>query len=292
MEVVFQEEGLFFHYWCWLFTLALWALVALAVVEFLRTKKDDPGLAYIYIIVAVFVYIVVLINSFCSPAFSFLGSQISIQEVERHMQEIYKSPPTIMMKMECYHYETRHYTRKEANGTEVHYTESVKVVTRTAADAVRIMSYHDVSLPLFIDLSDAEPSMLFLKIKLNSNIAFANDGSAQDYQRQVAQFKYQNNWDAHYEYSETKKIQGFREYFMIPIRETRSSYVGQGWYALSAFFSFAELYKNYLSGASKYFEYTVSKEASTLNTNLFQPNATHSFTIVTPDYDPRYNRGF
>ena len=237
-------------------------------------------------------------NSFSSPTFSFLGNQVDPQNVQAILEELHRSPPSILMHIECYHYEVRHYREKDANGTEVEKVRTEKVITRSASDNVRIMSYADVSDPLYLDLTGLDYKVKFFKLKLKPSLRFADDGSEVEYNRQVADFKYRNNWDTHYHYSEEKKILGFREYMFIPVESSSktTSYIGRSWYVLFTFLSVTELYKNYINELSKYHEYTISKEISTLSINLFQQvKPLPEFRIVTPEYDnryPPYNRDF
>jgi len=297
MELTFTEESSFFISWCWVCSILLWGSLIITIYTFLTRKNNEKNEHLpVLLSVSAILYIVMLINSFCSSTFSFLGSQATPYQLQSYLENIYRAPPVIQQKIECYHYERRVYYEKDKNGTLHQKVEERKVVTHTAFDNVRIMSYRDISQPLFLDLSSMERNIKFLKLKINPNLLFSNDGSENDYNFQITNFIRMNNFDSHYDHSVTKLISGFKEYWLIPVSsDIRISYLGQGWYTLFTFLTMTEIYKNYVNGLSRYHEYTITKEISTLSPNLFQAQQSiPQFRIITKDFDNLYNsnRGF
>lgn len=65
-----------------------------------------------------------------------------------YMDRLYQTEPTLSIKIECYHYETRVVYYTDANGNACSRTETYPVVTYTETEPVYITQWKDASVPL------------------------------------------------------------------------------------------------------------------------------------------------
>jgi len=76
------------------------------------------------------------------------GRSFSCSDILDYMDRLYKTEPTLSIKIELYHYETRVVQYTDSNGNLCSRTETYPVVTYTESEEVYITSWSDASVPL------------------------------------------------------------------------------------------------------------------------------------------------
>ena len=156
--------------------------------------------------------VIVLLESFVSHELDYLSNIMEDETAWGYIQRMHEVPPRINMVVECYHYETRtrvvHY--KDAKGNQQSRTETytVKVVTYVDHDGFSFGSWVDVSERGMPSLSTVALTL----VKIDSNIVFGDQETADDYVRQVAEMLARNRHrDDFTDYSSSKEIPGLKK---------------------------------------------------------------------------------
>lgn len=280
MEVQVLLESSVFTTWCWIITVIFWISLILAIREHFSGKSYNP----VFAIIAIIAYIILIINSFCSPAWSFLNSEISLPELHNLLQKVYVAPPVVVLSMDCYHNEVRKYYDKLPNGTYVQKEEIKKVHTHSASGAISFVSYKDVSEPFYLDVTQVSYKKSFIRLHLSYSLINHPDGTADDIARQIDEFKRNHNRDTFCNFSQQTDLRDFKEYALIRKSSKGADYVGKGWYVLFSLLSVTELHKQYLGEISQDMEYDVKKIVSTRTNELYLNRTLPPIRIHSDDY--------
>jgi hypothetical protein len=119
------------------------------------------------------IYILFLTEFFLSSTHQYLRHTETVSAALQYLETLYQRQPTLQLKIECYHMESKtvHYT--DANGKRRTRTERVKVVTFRGQEHVTILESQDVTAHR---LADTELRVYRLtKIKLDT--AFTADAA-------------------------------------------------------------------------------------------------------------------
>lgn len=152
-------------------------------------------------------YLIHLIESCCSSTKKYLKNSLDQDAVQELITKIHKTPPIIRWHVECYHYETRHYTetRTDSHGrthTE-HRTEQIRVNTHSASTTFRFESWKDVSDPW-----TTESDYKMTKITCHSKYTLADEYTKNQYLISRNAFTAANDRDVYQDFSENLVING------------------------------------------------------------------------------------
>eukprot|EP01043_Picozoa_sp_COSAG02_P016230 COSAG02_NODE_710_length_18178_cov_14.361524_4_plen_393_part_00 len=131
----------------------------------------------------------------------------------QHVENVRKSPPEVHWHIQCYHYETIHYTEthKDSDGKQhtEHKTRTERRDTYFASFTYRPYYWEDISSP-FPDIGTAS----LTRLTFDKQMAFADAESRDHFYRKKREFIWTNRRDVHYDFSERLEIQGLREYVL------------------------------------------------------------------------------
>jgi hypothetical protein len=187
------------------------------------------------------------------------------------------------MHVQCYHFETRTITERDAQGNTRFRTEQVRVNTHSASEKFYYQTWRDISGRFVLDTSGAQANeqKAFVKLHLKIDLQFANDGTALDYERQRESFKWRNNRDTHQEYKEERSIEGFKEFNLVKVGDLKPKCFGLAFYILFMFLTVVEFYKVYVDKFCIDQEFTITKVVSSKG-DLNRPELFATYQTLLP----------
>ena len=208
--------------------------------------------------------LIYFIVEFCSSSCSYLSNQRESADIYEYMKTLFYTPLHKIMHIQCYHYETHHYTDRDSNGNVTHRTEQVRVNTHFASEHYYYISWRDVSGKFDLDYSGASANQErpFVKLHLGLNMSPVNDGTIEDFQYQMNSFISRNNWDTHYDFSEHYEMAGYLEHNLIRVSDHKPACFSVGWFVLFTFLTMVEFYKLYMDKFCIVQEFTIVKAVS------------------------------
>ncbi len=265
----------------WLVTMVVWGSIAFIIVSYtLNLSTSSRTGAIVWIVVAVLLYYILVL---CSSNFRYFMGQTDASKIYEEMDQMFKSPPHIVMNIVCYHYETRttHTHHKGHTSTSTH---TVRVVTHTASQDFVYRSWRDISGLFRLDTSEAakDESMAFVKLELSTDITFSNDGTADDFNEARERFKAANRRDRFQDYSESFTIEGFKSNFMVQVTDVVPCCIKPAYFLFWSLLTFYSLYMMYVDQYCAKQKFAVRKVVSSrqdLNAGEMQRQLTY--------YNPR-----
>lgn len=223
-----------------IFQLSIWPFIILSVIF-----TETP----LFIFLAVIVYLIYIIIECCSPISKYLRNKSNSQGIYKKMSELFKTPPRIAWRCECYHYETRHYTTTNDKGEIEHHTTTEKVVTCIGSSSMTYYSSRDISGPFLLNCDEKNINQkYYIKLELNNEITFADSFTESEYQSQkdsfIATYSFK---DAHLDFSEEKYIPGLDEYNLVNIGNGEPGCINFCIFVILTILSLAEFYKCYFN---------------------------------------------
>lgn len=252
-----------------IFQLSIWPFIILSVIF-----TETP----LFIFLAVIVYLIYIIIECCSPISKYLRNKSNSQGIYKKMSELFKTPPRIAWRCECYHYETRHYTTTNDKGEIEHHTTTEKVVTCIGSSSMTYYSSRDISGPFLLNCDEKNINQkYYIKLELNNEITFADSFTESEYQSQkdsfIATYSFK---DAHLDFSEEKYIPGLDEYNLVNIGNGEPGCINFCIFVILTILSLAEFYKCYFNSKCVYQQFTIKKIIST------------KYNLNEPEYGIRY----
>jgi len=194
------------HLKSWLLTLGTITLILLVILVDTGTVwigYDSMLVIYIFLGVFGFSY---LVEICCSSSFSYLRESHEQEATLALVHNMKKAAPCITWHVQCYHYETRHHTRRDSEGNIEHYTTQERVNTWSATENFRFNHWSDASPAL-----GGMGQFRLTKLKLNKRYVFANQFTKNEFNRQKVSFKENNRRDTHQDFSESFIVPGFKD---------------------------------------------------------------------------------
>lgn len=261
--------------WCWFMQIAVWVSIVLCALA----PVTDVSLCYGFPVC----YIIYIITEFLSPTFSYLRHQKVGDKMYEKMRDLFSTAPTITFTAQCYHYETRHYTSKDANGRVQHRTERVRVDTHFDKMLMPYYSSRDVSGLFLLDIDRANAnSKAFIKLHLQKEINFADPISYSDYLFHKEAFWQRNRYrDVHMDFHEFRDIPGFHTHNLVQIGDYHPAGVSVCMYVLWTLIPFCQFYKRYVDSFCVFQNYKIRKLVST-RYNLLLPDYVQQYAQITP----------
>jgi hypothetical protein len=243
----------------------------IAAIIFVLATMNKPAFEGWYVALPIIFYIAYIINALCSPTFSYLLHKHKANTIHDYMKTLFATAPIIRFHVECYHYETRYETYKDANGNTQTRSSQVKITTYTGHENFYYYSWRDISGVFLLDVAkflNKNFQKAYIKLKLNLDINYADDGTFSDYTMQKFIFHARNRWrDVHMHTWETTDLPGMNKYNMVRVSDNKAPFVNACLYILFTLFPFIELYKIYVNLYCENQTYTLKKVVSS-RTNL------------------------
>jgi hypothetical protein len=210
-------------------------------------------------------YVSYIINALCSPTYSYLLNTRDANTIHSSMKSLFETAPVFHFHIECYHYETKRTKVKKDGETKIEESQD-KVTTHKGSEKFHYYSWKDISGLFLLDVAKFLSNRfqkVYIKLKLNLVITFAEDGTLADYNLQKSLFHAKNkNRDDHMTTWETEYLPGLDKYFMVRVSDNKAPYVNASLYLLFTFIPFIELYKIYVSLYCESQAYTIKKPVS------------------------------
>jgi hypothetical protein len=233
---------------------------------FRRTHESIPGIV-IMSIISFISFITYLILCCFSETPRFLYNQIHAFNAYEYIHRLKDAPPTISMHIQCYHYETRYYHEKDANGKETTKSETVRVDTYSEKRHFKYQSWEDISDLFFlgIDENQAKKQKPCLRLYLKKNWIVTDEPTLNAYQEAKSRIIYENRWrDQYIQYTERMDIPGFKGYIMALVGDKKPPFFHFGYYILSVLLFLVVPYCFYIDYMSYTQEFTIQKKISVL----------------------------
>jgi len=247
--------------WHWTASFLMWGSIIFCVAILASHNEDMYYAAYVILGGCSVTY---LVSAFCASSCCYLLHPSTGADIYSYMQQLFYTPVHKVMHVQCYHYETRHHTERDAQGNTHTRTETVRVDTHSASERFYYVSWRDISGQFILDTSGAmvNQKRAFVKLHCFLDMIFSNDGTAQDFERQRESFKARNRWDTHQDYSEHLEMDGYNEFNLVKVGEFTPSMFGLGWYILFTFLLVVQFYKMYIDKFCIVQEFTLKKVVS------------------------------
>ncbi len=291
-----KENNCCFHFFCWFFQIGVWAAIALNIVLLVISKGQDQNAQNGAYGGLGFFYVGYLILEFCSPTCKYLCNKSSDQGIYEKMGRHFRTPPQIRFHCECYHYVTRHHTRRDKDGHVEHYTTRERVTTYTETYNLPYYSERDVSGLFYLNCDKAYVAKKhYIKLELKEEINFADAISYMDYEYEKEYFWRRNRFrDVHFDFNETRVIPGMVHHNLIKMTANEPCSVNFGLFFIFTILTFSEFYKSYVNSFCVYQKFKVRKLVSTrydLNQPVYQTFVPQINIIVEQyNYQPQdYN---
>ena len=267
---------------CWIVSISIWVLIGYLTVYIYFLQGENENFAMLNSVgySCLGLYVLYLILEFCSPTARYLMHKRSNEGIKKKMGEIFKSRPSIRFHVECYHYETEHYTETDSEGRTVEKTREVKVTTHTETEYFDYYSVRDISGLLNLNCDKAQiERKCYIKLELKEEINFADSISVSDYESQKEAFKDRNRYkDDYMDFSESWSLPGITHHNLIKIGDYEPCTVNCCWYIIFTLFTLAQIYKWHVASFCVYQNYKIRKIIST------------RYNLNSQSYDSQYKK--
>jgi hypothetical protein len=251
-------------------------LTLLASITFLIITNFQSKLEISYIITPIALYIIFLINSFTSPTFKYLLNLHKANTIHEYMNTLFSTPPNITFHIECYHYKQNIHSKNKSKR---------KIITFRDSQPFYFYTWKDISGLFLLDTSNIvakDFKQKYIKLQLNFDLLFANDGTGQDYEIQRNIFYARNRWrDQYIAFKESRHLPGVKEFNLVRVSDKSAPLVNCYVYILFVLLPFVEFYKIYVNHFCDYQTYTIKKIVSSRN-DLNMPEFVERFQDQLP----------
>ena len=248
---------------CWIIQIVLWMGGFTFLIIDIRKKGDntgsyEPTIEFILVLIfVIIIYVIYIILQFCSPTFYYLRHKRPDILIYDKIKKLFYYPPRIQFVCECYHYEIKGSSTKNA--------QAKKVITKVATKYFNYYSSRDVS-GLF-KLNNDKSSIAdkyYVKLELLTDFSFADSVSYNDYLKEKDEFcNTYKNFDIHMDFSQINDINGLNKYNLINITESNPCGMSCFWFIVFTFLGIVQLYKAYINSKCINIKFTIRKIIST-----------------------------
>eukprot|EP01022_Parablepharisma_sp_SALTPOND_P028515 TRINITY_DN71084_c0_g1_i1.p1 TRINITY_DN71084_c0_g1~~TRINITY_DN71084_c0_g1_i1.p1 ORF type:complete len:385 (+),score=9.78 TRINITY_DN71084_c0_g1_i1:143-1297(+) len=242
----------------WTLNIIFWGAIALLISAYaVPLSLTSQIVSIIFISLSGLIY---YINGFCFSHMDYFRNLTDVSDISREMNKIFRTPPKVMMSIMCYHYGTRGYE----SGSIIR-TIGSKKLTHRNEQGLKYQSWRDISGTFMLDTSQAteKENVAYVKLKLSTNISFANDGSGEDFERIRTRFKKENLYDDHQDYQESFYLEDLVESYMVQVTDAVPFCFGPGYFTWWTIFAFHAPYTTYVDRYCYAQECVVKKVIST-----------------------------
>jgi len=212
--------GFFFNFLIWLATIFILTCLLLHLPFMDEFNQSPFGQLihplffsfelHVYAIVYPVVYLVYLIDVFCTNSCKYLFNMDIVEDFVGYVERIKQIGPAVGWGCECYHYETRtrtvYYTDSNGNRQSRTETYTEKVVTHSENEYFRYTRFDDVSGSVTTDI------LVFIatKVKFTKSWDLGDERTRQLYNVQESNFISRNKYrDTHFNSWNLFNIDGF-----------------------------------------------------------------------------------
>jgi hypothetical protein len=235
----------------WLIQLALVSSIVMIVI--LATHKREKFHVAMLIIPISF-YIIYTINSLKSELFTFLYNKHKANTIHEYMNSLYTTAPVMAFELECFHH--------KRGGRK-------KKVTYIDKESFYYYSWRDISGVFLLQTSGivSNQRKAYIKLHLDLDISYPEDGTSADYNLQMNAFLGRNKGrDQHVSVKEVRELPGLKQFHMVRVSEKTTPFVNKYVYMFFTFvIPLVELYKLYINQFCEEQSFTVRKVISTRN---------------------------
>lgn len=260
--------------WNWSVQICLWGfIIYIGISGGMKHYLDIWEIVVISILYAVY-----LINFFCYKSCCFLSNRHEKSTIYTYMQKMFYTPAHINFHVECYHYETRHFTTTDSKGNVRQYTRTEKVVSHRESERFMYYSWRDTSGTLMIDSQNAKnDNKAYVKLELALRVEFADDITRLDYNVQKKNQYMRNRFrDRHISQWETTTLQDFNQFNLVNISDDEPVCISVWWYVLFTIIPVVMLYDLYFNYWCVAKDYTLKKTVSS------------RYNLMAPEHDNRF----
>ena len=287
----------------WLITISIWSIIGYLTIYiyFLNEENEKVRDERInsFSMMGIIIYCIYLIIELLSPTAFYLCNKRSHEGIKKTMGKILLLKPEIKFHIECYHYETEHYTETDSEGNKVEKTRQVVVTTHRETEYFDYYSIRDVSGLLTINCNETQMhTKSYIKLELlKEELNFADAISVKDYEAQKEAFQNRNkDRDEYMTFNEYWSLPGINHFHLIKIGNYEPCTVNCFWYFIFTLFTLAQVYKLYVESFCIYQTYKIRKIISTrynLNSKAYDSqykkfNPQINLITLKIDYEPAY----
>jgi len=255
----------------WVFQILLWIAILFCFIF-----KNTRSLGAISFEFFCLIYIIYLIIEFFSETSKFLCNKKKNKGIYEKMVEYFKTPPTITLNCESYHFENK-------IGNNVGNYLGEEVITYKEDYIFPYYSQRDVSGLFYINCDKTNAlKKKYIKLVLDVEVNFADSISYYDYEVQKYNLWKRNRFkDALFLYYESRSIPGFVHHNLITIGDKEPLMVNFYLFAIITILGFSEIYKSYVNSLCVYQKFKIRKLIST-RYDLNQPDFEKQYQSLVP----------
>lgn len=228
------------------------------------------------------IYVLYLVLLFASNTSIFLLNKKSTNSIYNKLKEIFSTAPVIKVSCECFHFEKHMEERKDEEGKIIMQEVQRKSTTYSGSENFPYYSFRDISGLFKIDLnSDILKNKNYIKLRLDTNISFADSISYYDYQNFKNNYIYQNTQrDEKMDFHEDFSIPNLSKNNLIKIQENEPFYVNFFIFFICVILTMGVPYSLLLDSISIEGKYQIKKIISTrYNLNSMEYNNIYGMSI-------------
>ncbi|PRP80031.1 cytochrome p450 family protein [Planoprotostelium fungivorum] len=237
------------HFSVLLVTLLFFGAIAGIIVAFIIAPSDSWIPKIPPIVASVILFIIYWTMVLTAETYNYLKNFVHTDGFFHHIQTMKVTPPTLVFRCECYHYETRtvygteSYT--DSNGRSqtrrTTRTETVKVVSFRDSEEFRYSHYDDRSG----DLSDGVARFNIVRVEMTQGWVAGDNYTQNEYLGQKNHFICRNQGrDTHFSQWDDFGTPGFRSNMMCALDPTNiPKMLSSTWYILFSLFFLTWIYR-------------------------------------------------
>lgn len=251
-----KNYGIYLTIAGWVFQIIVWVSLSanIYVLTHYYAFREFTGLIF------GISYLIYLIIEIISPTFQYINNIITEQRLYEKMTKLFETPPKIMLKCKCYHYETRNVNIRGK-------IERIKLKIATYRETYDFPYYtsRDISGLLSLDYDkDYIRKKPYIQLELEKEINFADSISYSDYIREKENFRRRNyKKDQCFELYEEKQISGFKENILVNLTKNEPFFTKRYIYAFFTILAFGEFYTLYFNLSCIHQKFKIRKLIST-----------------------------
>eukprot|EP01124_Arcella_intermedia_P024716 TRINITY_DN4239_c0_g1_i3.p2 TRINITY_DN4239_c0_g1~~TRINITY_DN4239_c0_g1_i3.p2 ORF type:complete len:391 (+),score=20.68 TRINITY_DN4239_c0_g1_i3:40-1212(+) len=210
------------------------------------------------------------IEASCSGTRKYLSSMTTPEGIHHYIHRIRSTYPRIRFHVECYHHETRHRTRTDADGKTHHETYTEKVVTHRESEEFFYDIWDDVSGQL-VGVGDM---YRFTRVRFHKLYVFADEYTRGCWENHVQSIQHRNRHrDSHMDFWSTFDIPDYQDRLLAINGDNTDipTCLGLGWYALCSIFFVGYIYRSWFHNLSTKQSYDFVKRIRKVPTHSFAP---------------------
>ena len=178
---------------------------------------------------------------YASPTYQYLSNFDVNQKIYEIVDRTIKEKPIIELHVSCYHYETRHYTTRDANGRTQMQTRTVRVNTHSESRVMPFEFHRDFS-PRFVL---RQTKKHFIKLKMSQFVFISDERTHQILDEERESIYVDNRGrDQYMDYGESWGTPNFESRLMTANPDKKTPYFATSpfWYLLSCLFFLGWIY--------------------------------------------------